>query len=190
MKNKSITMVILILSFFSCSKKEKVETNYLIRDQTVYFQIDKDQRKLRGKLRPIEEADAATFKVIPSTLDYGSDKTSVFMDFQLIEDADPESFKLLEKNQFATDKDHVYYYGLKMKGADPKTFVIVNDHYSSDANHIFHNHFQIEGADLESFEILRNDRYAKDKNHFYDGALQLDPSDTETRSLIESLQRS
>ena len=188
MKNESIIMAFLILSFFSCTEKDKVETNYLIRDQTVYFQIDKKRGFLNVKQLPVREADAATFKVIPSTLDYGSDKTSVFMDFQLIEDADSESFKLLEKNQFATDKDHVYYYGLKMKGADPKTFVIVNDHYSRDANHIFHNSHQIKGADLKSFEILGNDRYAKDKNHFYDCERQLDPSDTETLALIKSLK--
>ena len=182
-------MVFLILSFFSCSEEEKVETNYLIRDQTVYFQIDKKRGVLNVKQLLVKEADAATFKVIHGTLDYGRDKSSVFRDGEKIEGADPKSFTVLDKNQYAKDKDHVYYYGMKIEGADPKTFEFIgHKYYSRDANHIFHNSHQIKGVDLESFEILGNDRYAKDKNYFYDCERRLDPSDTETLTLIKSLK--
>ena len=184
-------MVFLILSFFSCSEKEKDKTNYVIQGQKVYFQIDNKRGVLQTKKLLVKEADAATFKVIPGALNYGMDKSSVFRDGEKIEDADLESFTVLDKNQYSKDKDHVYYYGMKMEGADPKTFEFIgHKYYSRDANHIFHNNRQIKGVDLESFEILGNDRYAKDKNHFYDCERQLDPSDTETRSLIESLQKS
>ncbi|HTX87320.1 MAG TPA: DKNYY domain-containing protein [Candidatus Nanoarchaeia archaeon] len=40
-------------------------------------------------------------------------------------------------NQYAKDKNHVYYAGLVITGADPSTFKILNSNYSEDKNNVY-----------------------------------------------------
>ena len=51
-------------------------------------------------------------------------------------------------------------------GADLKTFTPVNDEYAYDKNGVYWNEFLIKGADKDSFKIFGKN-YAKDKNRVY-----------------------
>lgn len=54
-----------------------------------------------------------------------------------------------------------------MKGADPKTFVVVSEFYGKDNKFAFNAEKRINGADGKSFELIGRGPYAKDKKDFY-----------------------
>ena len=78
------------------------------------------------------------------------------------------------KSFFIKDKNNVYYQGKKFKGADPKTFEVLESGHSKDKNNVYYYKEKIEEADSETFEItispydrLNANHEAKDKNHKY-----------------------
>lgn len=69
-------------------------------------------------------------------------------------------------NPFAKDRNHVYYRGKIMEGADPATFKPKNIFYSTDQNSIFYEHRFLSHASPASLRILKN-YYALDSDSVY-----------------------
>lgn len=111
---------------------------------------------------------------------YAIDKNNVYsiiygkkLVFEIIENADPESFRLIDfpkkinhlEKIYAKDKNNIYLYAEIIKDADLKTFKPLNSLYSKDKNSVFCYGKKID-ADPKTFKIEWY-VYAKDKNNTY-----------------------
>ncbi len=90
-----------------------------------------------------------------------------------IESADVETFKVLSNNNYAVDKNNVYYMTRPIKNANPKTFSILNtDGYTKDDKRVFLDWDEIIFADPTSFELLTLP-YSKDKTNIFCGTIPI-----------------
>lgn len=75
---------------------------------------------------PITHVDAQSFVLVSdaergSFMKYYKDKNFVYLDTQIIEHANPETFQLIELG-YAKDDRHVFYDRTVLKGVDPESF--------------------------------------------------------------------
>lgn len=88
---------------------------------------------------------------------------------------DYRSFKYIGGLYFS-DKDGVYYFKntfdlIKIIGADPKSFVVIDTHWSKDKVNLFYTDKVVENVDIETFKI-NDDGIAVDKdNVFFNGKI-------------------
>ena len=68
---------------------------------------------------------------------------------------------------YSKDKVNIYYYETVISGADPDSFVKLNNVYAKDNNNVYYKTNLIENADPETFVILLDNQYTKDKNNYY-----------------------
>ncbi len=82
----------------------------------------------------------------------------------------------------------------KITGADVETFRVVSDQYAKDKNNVYFHGTKIDGADAETFEYLCaafgdedqlwRGEFAKDKNRLYHGANHFENLDLENFSFV------
>ena len=90
-----------------------------------------------------------------------------------VENADLKTFEILSDEDYAKDKNNVYYHGEKLNGIDSKNFTIMksgNEIFTKDKNGVYYQNEKLDGMDSKSFEILK-ENYFKDKNGLYDRSL-------------------
>jgi len=119
--------------------------------------------------------DADNATFEPIDKHYGKDKNSVFIYGMKIKGANPSSFKLLSEIM-SKDKDHVYEDSVIVKGADPNTFVHIEEEFYKDKNSVFLKGQPIAFADPKTFEIIKYP-YVKDKNNIFCGTVPLQVKD-------------
>lgn len=128
-------------------------------------------------------ADPATFEVINHQCNhyYTKDTSSVFINGELIEGANPKQFNILlnlySYCEYTTDDKHVYYLGKLIEGADPKylRYIRRDTHYSdyvTDEKQIYYFGKLVEGADPQTFAPIlgynnKYYHYFKDKDRIY-----------------------
>jgi hypothetical protein len=83
----------------------------------------------------------------------------------LIEDADPESFVILEY-EYGKDKEHVFYQGRIIPGADPSSFKPLTRLYSNDKFRGYYCGDSIAFSTANGFVII-DDYYSKDKHDVF-----------------------
>lgn len=105
----------------------------------------------------------------------------------VLESADPFTFKVINfKYDIAVDKNHVYWAGNIIKGADPGTYSIIKYSWATDKNNVYSEFMvPIEHVDLNSFVPVTSS-WAKDKNDWYWGDAKLNVCDYETFNIIYS----
>ncbi len=169
--------------------------------------------------RQIAAADPATFKPVNAysrgTIPYAKDATKVLLGHGnspfLLEDCDALSFKILTPvGRYAQDKQHVYYWGLKLEGSDSKTFELLDPPYSRDAKQVYAGARVIPGADPAGFEVVvpgdtevaiissgrtyksRDDTtsptsiwgWARDGRYYYRGSVRVNGADYDTFEIL------
>lgn len=79
----------------------------------------------------------------------------------------------VDRHLFTKDQNNVYYTYKKLEGADPESFILLDnplylgENYGADENNIYFLNFKLKQVDRLSFEVI-NSRYAKDdKRVFY-----------------------
>ena len=88
--------------------------------------------------------------------------------------ADSETFIVLTPDEYAKDRDSVFYLGRKINGADPTTFGILDDtNFSRDAEHVYVMGRRIFGADPTSFQPISG-MYGRDALSVYCGTVPMD----------------
>lgn len=97
---------------------------------------------------------------------------------------DSETFKALRFNSHAKDKNHAYYCGRIIEGADPETFKPVNKEYSVDANSIFYMEKRRSNASPESLRILKG-KFALDSDSVYYSYESISEADPETFKILK-----
>lgn len=178
-------------------KNKWIETSYIsdMIDKTVDLEsfeiIDanyfKDKKSVYYYWAKIEWASPETFKLLMG--EYSKDKNFTYCNppmwtsIERIENADPDTFEVLEDNwvRYWKDLNSVYVSCEKVKWADPKTFKYY-EWYAKDKNNIylfqgfeggrFFNIF--EEKELTQYKIIDKDTfeniwkyYFKDKNNIY-----------------------
>lgn len=100
-----------------------------------------------------------------------------------IDQHDFETFKILNNEKYATDKNSVFYVGQIIKNADPESFEVLNNGYSKDINNIFLDATTVIFADSKTFEQLEFP-YSKDKNSVFCGTIPLEINRDEVTNFV------
>lgn len=125
-------------------------------------QYSKDKNNVYFLSKIIVSADSDSFMQLNNYL--GKDKNHIYLNDNILDNADVETFKVLnvessieiydEKEQgygYATDKNHVYFLGEVISGADPKSFKERTYGYAEDKNYIYYLRNIVEDADPKTF---------------------------------------
>ncbi len=85
---------------------------------------------------------------------------------------------------YSKNDDQVYYAYKLIKGADAKTFEILDYSYAKDINNVYFRGKKLKNTDLKTFEVLSFD-YAKDINNVYSYGKKLNEVDPETFEILK-----
>lgn len=127
------------------------------------------------------ELDQDTFEIIAPN--YAKDKNSIYyfaesrsdvgIGVERLDGVDYKTFQILENkvvnryiSSYSIDKNSVYLNGRKIDGADPNTFVVM-DNYNRDKDFIYCSSRKIEGSDADTYFEYPNTTMSKDKNAVY-----------------------
>jgi len=89
-----------------------------------------------------------------------------------IDKHDIKSFKILSNENYAKDKNSVFFVGKKIQNADPSTFELIGNGYSKDNNNVYLDNEKVIFANPKSFKLL-DFPYSKDDQHIFCGTLPL-----------------
>lgn len=93
-----------------------------------------------------------------------------------IEGADQETFEVLAEDIYAKDKNRVYYWSNPIPNADAETFRVLQDQqyypYAKDKTHVFLTDWVVQDADPDTFELITFP-YARDRSNVYCGTFRL-----------------
>ena len=119
-------------------------------------------------LRPIAEADPATFRYLGN--DWAADQCHAYYAARRVKHCTrPDTLRLIGAC-YAADADHVYWDGKLLRQADPATwqFVAAAPAFSRDARHVYCYWDPLPEADPASWRHL-HDSFSKDLRHVYYG---------------------
>lgn len=134
-------------------------------DMTKFYIKDSDHIIYRGKI--VYGADVKSFSTIYTGgyfQEYGKDKSHVYYQNSLIDDADPNTFvpqspQIYEgcrKGLYGIDSKGVYFKNFKMIGADPNTFKALINGYGKDSNHVYFDGVIQEALSPDEFQPVCN----------------------------------
>lgn len=107
-------------------------------------------------VKPLEGIDVPTFQVLPGTK-YARDKNHVYY---------PIRISCIDY----TDCGVCYYADVLIAGADPATFVYLNKEYAIDNDQVYFRGEPIKGADSRTFKVIDGPEYfffARDRSKVY-----------------------
>lgn len=119
-------------------------------------------------------ADPKTFEIIQ--VPYFRDKENVFLYRDILGDADPTTFKILDNfHHFAKDKNYVYWEKNKIMGLNSIKTRKMGGLYYTDEKKVFFTNIELEKADPKTFTVITPIVFhmgflAKDKKHVYNNA--------------------
>ena len=102
----------------------------------------------------IAEADSETFKVFGFNGIYGKDKNHVYLYGIIIKGADPASFKILGDLYKYARDKNNLYAGIKKIGDDPDSFKLLAEGFAKDNKQAYYRGNIIERADGKTFELM------------------------------------
>jgi hypothetical protein len=98
-----------------------------------------------------------------------------------IDSYDNESFQVLSNEDYAKDKNNIFYIGRTINGADTSTFEVLTDNgYAVDKRNVFLDWDKVIFANPKTFEVLEFP-YSKDENRVFCGTLPLDLNNYEVK---------
>ena len=83
-----------------------------------------------------------------------------------LKNADASTFEILQNDDYARDKNFVFYQGNRVEGADPSTFEYVADLYAKDKNRAYYAGDSIESSSSNGFKII-DSYYSADNTDVY-----------------------
>lgn len=183
---KALYALAIVLMLSSCcfhdqvplkniDKKHPLGGGYYADNESIYLTGEHDSFFL------FKQAEYSSFKVLKGGI-YSKDRNSVYYQYgaisntldieDKIEEADPKTFKALNEN-YAKDKNHVFYERKIIKDADTRSFKVINTFYAKDKNNVYYDGEIVKDANPEIFVVFGDDYfigfYGKDENNFYHG---------------------
>ncbi|WP_443938214.1 DKNYY domain-containing protein [Pedobacter sp. MW01-1-1] len=190
MTTRQIFFTILTILFLtSCRQGYKVEND------EVYYEYW-NEGSGQGK-RLIKQADAATFQTLEfdcdCSFDFGKDKNHLFIDGELINEIDPNTFKFVGNYVFS-DKDNAYFFGFynnlndcAIKGIKPDKIELIKYPWAKAGNILIHGHDTVYLDDINDF-IPIDDDWGKTKNHIINNNQILYGADVATFKVTSTFQ--
>lgn len=150
-----------------------------------------DKFRVYYAFKPLEEADAATFRVIEKNKDYATDKSNVYYQGNIIKGANPMTFKMINE-QVARDGKDYYISGLPFGVSDYKSFRLKGEYWCVDKNYAYYVDPKVKMygiqkvplGDYKSFSPI-NEIYARDRYQVYYKNKIIKGADAATFKLIE-----
>ena len=142
--------------------KEVDSSSFVILDNDYV----KDKNSVYYKNIKLDKSDPETFIIMK--YGYSKDKNFAYKEGKMILNAKGSDFfeiKEILGRVYHKDKNHVYFNGIEIEGADPKTFLVINHEYSKDKKNAYYNGKSVGERDYETFILLGD--YTKDKNYIY-----------------------
>ncbi|MET3961541.1 hypothetical protein ABIE44_001475 [Marmoricola sp. OAE513] len=121
-------------------------SGYHVRGEKVYY-----LRAFPGDASRIETADATTFTVLDTT--YAKDKNAVYLDGEVLTEADPATFELLDRANYTADASHVFLSG-KVLSTDVAHFELIADGLAKDSEKVFWSDGSVLSEDPAGFSTL------------------------------------
>lgn len=143
---------------YEAIKRDAGETGYVYENDTWNY-ITYDMAVGR-RVKPID-TDKDEFEVLENEK-FAKDRNNVYLMGNEIEDADPETFQIVTDDgymRYAKDKSFVYIYLedggiMKVFGADPETFEVLEYPYSKDKNDAYNGCLPLYVDDITKFEVV------------------------------------
>jgi hypothetical protein len=136
---------------------------HIIEGQCVYLDSNASEGRI---LRFLPDADGKTFRAFEQTKEayalYAADAKNAYvaMSYHVykISDADGSTFEVLTPKSGALSRDskHVYYQGVALNGADPKSFIVLEKPFGKDSQNAFIGTVRIPVKDLPSWKPLQD----------------------------------
>ncbi len=133
------------------------EAGYHIRNNAVYY-----LNPFPGKAFQMPGADAATFEAFDRT--YARDREHVFINGHLLQGADADSFRLLDRPGFSRDRDRVYQHDRTIS-TDPDNFEFLGNDLSRDSVHVYWADGTVLSREPTNFVVIADEDdylFAKD----------------------------
>ena len=125
----------------------------------------------------------ADYEVVESEVMYVScNPMSQRHSMAVLEGADPTTFVTIN-NSHGGDASRVFKKSLPITHADPATFTLWSGGYAADATQVFYGRTRLEDAELATFERLGNG-WSHDARNIYLGSKRLDVCDLATFEII------
>jgi hypothetical protein len=124
---------------------------YHVRGDAVFY-----LHTFPGKAAQIDGADAASFDPLDRT--FAKDRSSVYVDGRPLPDADPNSFVLLDRPDFAKDADHVYQRDTVLSD-DPAHFELLGGNLTKDGSAVYWSDGHVLSDDPAHFSIVSDSDY-------------------------------
>jgi len=115
-------------------KKLDVPSKDEIRSLNKHIIIVDNVVVFKGEMFKYKDVDSETFELLDPNyaMKYARDKNYIYFEQEVIDQANPKSFTVLEKSFFGIDEQHVYYKKEIIKG-DPKSFRKEKNHWKDDS---------------------------------------------------------
>ncbi|MGH3643213.1 MAG: DKNYY domain-containing protein [Mycobacterium sp.] len=153
---------------------------YHVHENRVYY-----LQAFPGKAAQIDGADAASFQVLDRT--FAKDRSTVYVDGRALPDADPASFVLLGRPDFARDRDHVYQRD-RVLSDDPAHFELLGGNLAKDGKAVYWSDGSVLSKDPAHFGIVSDtDHYlfTKDGRTVHVNGVPIADADPATFSVLE-----
>ena len=139
---------------------------YEVTDGRVFFRSF-DNMKWQVERVEVLNADPSGIRTIRGSGGlYGADENRVFFEGREIEEADPNSFQILDwRESFSRDAQHVFCDTRRISD-DAENFVVLTRGYAKDSHHVYYAAKTVEDADPDTFVVTGTaTSHARDKNH-------------------------
>ena len=135
--------------------------------------LERFSKTVGHELTLASDVDASTFEVLSE--EYTKDANKAYYKwispgrFWVVElpDADPETLEVLGFN-LARDKNHVWWYGSILPGADAKSIELVSDGFVwKDSAHVWYQQQKMVDADAKTFKHLGSSYFIDDQRVYW-----------------------
>ena len=140
--------------------------DFIIRNgNEIYFYGNKLKLKDAKKFKLIKNTGIMTTSKI---IVYGKDDENVYVitpddapgNIRIIENADKDTFEVMENNRYSKDKNNIYYLGnygiVKLEDVDKASFVISEDFpFSYDRKNVYYAGKKVDGVTSAGLKVIR-----------------------------------
>lgn len=172
--------------------------DFIIRNgNEIYFYGNKLKLKDAKKFKLIKNTGIMTTSKI---IVYGKDDENVYVitpddapgNIRIIENADKDTFEVMENNRYSKDKNNIYYLGnygiVKLEDVDKASFVISEDFpFSYDRKNVYYAGKKVDGVTSAGLKVIRRPNepinFISDNKNLYRLVETFDENNSELKSV-------
>ena len=172
--------------------------DFIIRNgNEIYFYGNKLKLKDAKKFKLIKNTGIMTTSKI---IVYGKDDENVYVvtpddapgNIRIIENADKDTFEVMENNRYSKDKNNIYYLGnygiMKLEDVDKASFVISEDFpFSYDRKNVYYAGKKVDGVTSAGLKVIRRPNepinFISDNKNLYRLVETFDENNSELKSV-------